>query len=163
MVTAIKLSPAGDQSVNSNIYTLLKLETVNCGDASLLGTPSGVNAPSKAIMPPAGLVHFSGIVWLQAGAATSNGTFVAKVVKNSTFDANLHQQVYVHGAYDIGAGIGSNGSLPGTAPIPFSVIDIASPGDYYNLVLYATSSGGNVTVNGHLAHTHMSVVCYGNG
>jgi len=92
--------------------------------------------------PPPGPVLLSGQVWLNPGTVDVNGSFVAKVVKNGT--------------KDVCAGDGTHGSFTGTASIPFSCVDVAVPGDYYQVYVYASSNASS-TINGHPAHTWFSM------
>lgn len=88
--------------------------------------------------PPAGEVIFGGQVWISQLAWGEPKNFVAKIHKNGV---------------GLIAGIGLEGTFPGSMVIPISGSDWASGKDAYQLQLYTTS---DAIVDGNPAHTWWS-------
>jgi len=125
-------------------YTLITFSDARFNQGSIFNHSTG------RVKPPAGLFMMMGQIWIQAGASgLYNPSFVAKIHKNGN---------------DLDAGIGPIGSVPGTAPIPFSLVDLANGDDEYDVRLYASgilnpdTTRQTLTVDGHPAHTWFSGV-----
>jgi hypothetical protein len=123
--------------------------------------------------PPANshLVHFGANIWVVGGAASSgtNGSFVAKIIKNATTDSNGYQCQGINGqpigncatgsAADICAGIGTYGSAGAgtTSGVALSCYDSPSSSDYYSLFLYFDGAHGASLIQGSISGTTLCV------
>jgi hypothetical protein len=139
--------------VPDHVYTLVKFTNID------FDTSNYYNTATHAWYPPAGLVELQSQVWLNAGAeitVSPTTTFVAKIVKNATFNRNGKQ---IDGTA-VCTGIGTVGSAPYTAAMNVDCSDLAHTGDYYQVIVYASAyhgvHGGTSTIDGNHMHTFFS-------
>lgn len=137
------------QAITSNLYQRVVYTTLSRNDGSYF-----VGGGSGLWTPPKGLVHINWQVWIQAHAGAVGGSiFVAKVIKNAV-------DVLGTSGTDVKAGIGTIGSVVGTAQASASCIDYASGTDAYGVYMYATGDGNPPVIDGTPAHTWFNGTCF---
>jgi len=146
----VNLGGISQAGLPDHVYTLVKFTKID------FDTGNHYNTAIHAWYPPAGLVELQSQVWLNAGAETAvspNTTFVAKIVKNATFDSKGNQ---IDGTA-VCTGIGTIGSTPYTASMNVDCSDLAHAGDYYQVIVCASANnsanGGTSIIDGNHVHT----------
>lgn len=129
-----------------------------------------INVPnvSAAFVPPTGtkLVRLTGSVWITAGikAQGLNPTVAVKWIKNATVDVNGNLNSGGAGGTQVGAGVGAMANFAADSSVcRADVEDIPSPGDYYNLFMFAdpvTLGVTSITVDGNPFHTYAQISAF---
>lgn len=100
-----------------------------------------------------GIKLFRGQLFNQS--MTSGGTQTIKIVKNDTLATTANPT-----GSDTDAMIRAAGAT--TDGIPLGAVDLANAGDWYR-VWYFGTAGGNITIQGHVAHTMFEAIDNGGG